>query len=272
MAEQNIWASNSPEPFDGPAETSEPSDGCARESGGSSGLARESELSDGSARESKSSGGPTRVSEHSCELAGVSGYPCELAGAPERSCKLTEAPKSKVDGGNDSGKYLLLIGGPMGVGKSAVCRELLERLQPGVYLDGDWCWNMRPFSVTEETKAMVLDNITAMLTRFLQCPELTYVIFGWVMHQQEILNTICSRIPCTGVSVKQISLTAKPDTLRRRLERDIGVGLRTPDVIGRSLDYLPLYEKLDTIKVPTDGLTVAEVADRIAAMTVARQI
>ena len=66
-------------------------------------------------------------------------------------------------------KTLLLIGGPMGVGKSAVCEALLDLLQPGVYLDGDWCWHMRPFSVTDETKAMVLDNICAMLNRLRNC-------------------------------------------------------------------------------------------------------
>ena len=207
--------------------------------------------------------------------SGAPGLPFDPVGAPglssnDPSGTLGTSCNPVDPFGGGGGKHLLLIGGPMGVGKSAVCRELLERLQPGVYLDGDWCWNMRPFSVTEETKAMVLDNITAMLTRFLRCPELTYVIFGWVMHQQEILDTICGRIPCTEVSVKQISLTAKPDTLRRRLEGDVTAGLRTPDVIGRSLAYLPLYEKLDTIKVPTDGLTAAEVADRIAAMAAQR--
>ena len=53
-------------------------------------------------------------------------------------------------------KTLIFINGPMGVGKTAVCRELLERLTPGVYLDGDWCWNMNPFQVTDETKSMVM--------------------------------------------------------------------------------------------------------------------
>ncbi len=72
-------------------------------------------------------------------------------------------------------KTLLFVNGPMGVGKTAVCKALLERLTPGVYLDGDWCWNMNPFHVT---KAMALDNITAMLSRYLACPELDYVIFG----------------------------------------------------------------------------------------------
>ena len=44
-------------------------------------------------------------------------------------------------------KQLILVGGAMGVGKSAVCRELLRQLTPGVRLDGDWCWNMNPFVV-----------------------------------------------------------------------------------------------------------------------------
>lgn len=72
-------------------------------------------------------------------------------------------------------KTLLFINGPMGVGKTAVCRALLERLTPSVYLDGDWCWNINPFQVTNETKSMAFDNITAMLSRFLASPELNYV-------------------------------------------------------------------------------------------------
>ena len=51
-------------------------------------------------------------------------------------------------------KRLILVGGPMGVGKSAVCRALMERLSRCLYLDGDWCWDASPFQVTEETKAM----------------------------------------------------------------------------------------------------------------------
>ena len=78
----------------------------------------------------------------------------------------------------------------MGVGKTAVSQKLLERLAPSAYLDGDWCWKINPFRVTDETKAMVLDNITAVLSRFLACPELDYVIFSWVMHQPEIAGSI----------------------------------------------------------------------------------
>ena len=60
-------------------------------------------------------------------------------------------------------KRLYLIGGPMGVGKTAVCRELQKRLDRSVFLDGDWCWDMSPFQVTSETKKMVLENIVFLL-------------------------------------------------------------------------------------------------------------
>ncbi len=48
----------------------------------------------------------------------------------------------------------------MGAGKTTVCNILKKKLKNSVFLDGDWCWDMEPFQVTEETKAMVMDNIT----------------------------------------------------------------------------------------------------------------
>ena len=56
-------------------------------------------------------------------------------------------------------KKFYMVGGPMGVGKTAACRLLKEQLPACAFLDGDWCWDMDPFVVNGETKAMVLDNI-----------------------------------------------------------------------------------------------------------------
>ena len=69
-------------------------------------------------------------------------------------------------------KTLYLIGGPMGVGKTAAGQALKLLLDNSVFLDGDWCWDMHPFLVTEETRAMVLDNIAFLLNRFLRCSAL----------------------------------------------------------------------------------------------------
>ena len=161
-------------------------------------------------------------------------------------------------------KHLYLIGGPMGVGKTAVCRALQQRLPNCAFLDGDWCWDMKPFYVTDETKAMVKDNICHVLGNFLRCSAFDNVVFCWVMHQQSILDEIVSRLPLRDVELHCISLTASRSALADRLQKDIDAGLRQPDVVGRSLDYLPLYEGLNTQKVDTTGLTIDEIIEKLA--------
>ena len=98
-------------------------------------------------------------------------------------------------------KHLILVNGTMGVGKTAACTHLLDLLQPGVFLDGDWCWNMKPFVVSGETKAMVMDNIAHQLGNFLRCSAYEYVIFSWVMHREAILRDLLARLPLEGCQV-----------------------------------------------------------------------
>ena len=66
-------------------------------------------------------------------------------------------------------KTLYMIGGTMGVGKTTVCQLLKQNLPNSVFLDGDWCWDASPFQVTDETKAMVTNNICYLLNNFLKC-------------------------------------------------------------------------------------------------------
>ena len=85
-------------------------------------------------------------------------------------------------------KKLTMVGGPMGVGKTTVCQQLKELLPRSVLLDGDWCWDMSPFVVNDETKCMVLQNIAYLLQNFLSGSGVEHVIFCWVMPQQEIME------------------------------------------------------------------------------------
>ena len=117
-------------------------------------------------------------------------------------------------------KTLYLIGGPMGVGKSAVGQCLKRMLPRAVLLDGDWCWDADPFVVTEETKRMVLSNIRFLLNSFLRCSEYESVVFCWVMHRQEIIEDILSGLDLSGCRTVSVSLTASPEALRARLGRD----------------------------------------------------
>lgn len=163
-------------------------------------------------------------------------------------------------------KKLYLIGGTMGVGKTTVCRAMQKKLPHCVFLDGDWCWDMSPFVVNEETKAMVMDNICHLLQNFLRCTAYENIIFCWVMHEQSIIKQILSRLDVGEAEVKTISLLASEKAITARLEKDVTAGIRTPDVIERSTARIPLYEKLDTLKIDTNEKTADAVAEEIAAL------
>lgn len=160
-------------------------------------------------------------------------------------------------------KRLILLSGPMGVGKTTVGTQLYRRLEHSVFLDGDWCWMMHPFTVTEETKAMVLDNITHLLRNFLACSQLETVIFCWVMDSQSILDSILSQLDLPDVAVRSFALTATPEALTQRVEADVARGLRQPGDAARSVARLPHYDIMDTIKIDVSRITPEEAVERI---------
>lgn len=122
---------------------------------------------------------------------------------------------------------------------------------------------MQPFTVTDETKAMVMDNITHILGNFLRCSEFDNIVFCWVMHQQEIIDGLLARLPMDGVRFVSLSLTCTPEALTARIAQDVAAGLRDASTVSRALAYLPLYEAVDSIKLDTTALSPAEAAEQI---------
>jgi hypothetical protein len=165
-------------------------------------------------------------------------------------------------------KRLIFVNGTMGAGKTATCRELLKRMQPGVFLDGDWCWYMEPFSVTDETKQMVQRNICFLLNNFLACSAYENVIFCWVMHQESILDDLLSGLDLADTAVSKITLTLTPEALTRRVQKDIAAGRRAPGDLVRSLDRLPLYQesRMHTTHLDVSDISPAQAAQKIVEM------
>lgn len=160
-------------------------------------------------------------------------------------------------------KRLYLIGGTMGVGKTTACQMLKRKLPNCVFLDGDWCWDAHPFQVTDETKAMVEDNICHLLNNFIHCSAYENVVFCWVMHQQAIIDDILSRLDLNGVEVLTVSLVCDAESLRVRIERDVAAGLRAEGDAERSIVRLPLYDALNTVRIDTTGKSAEEVAEAL---------
>ncbi len=160
-------------------------------------------------------------------------------------------------------KRLILIRGPMGAGKTATGRELQRLLPNCAFLDGDWCWDIRPFTVNDETRAMVLANIRHMLTAYLRCGAVENIVLAWVMQDEEIVEALCDGLPLDGAELHCFSLTATESALTTRLQCDIDSGLRTPDILPRSLSYLPKFAPSAPDTVDTTTQTPAQTAQEI---------
>jgi broad-specificity NMP kinase len=163
-------------------------------------------------------------------------------------------------------KKIYIVGGTMGVGKTTVCQKLKELLPDSVFLDGDWCWDMSPFKVTEETKAMVMDNICYILNNYIHCSAFNNIIFCWVMHEQRIIDDIVSALDTRECEVKLISLICGEQQLRKRLQKDIDARIRQRDILQRSIARLPLYESLDTIKIDVSDISAEQTAKIISEL------
>lgn len=160
-------------------------------------------------------------------------------------------------------KKLYLIGGTMGVGKTTTCQILKRKLDKSVFIDGDWCWDMHPFMVNEETKKLVLENICMLLNNDLKCSVFDHIIFCWVMHEQSIIDDLLSRLDLNDVKVIAISLVCQKEALEKRIQKDIDQGIRKSDVLKRSIERMEMYQKLDTYKIDVSYKTVEEVIDEI---------
>ncbi len=169
-------------------------------------------------------------------------------------------------------KNLIFLGGTMGVGKTATARALQALLPDCVFLDGDWCWDMKPFTVTEETKAMVTDNIVHLLRNFLRCSAFQNVVFCWVMHEQAIADGLLSALAGEDFRFWNFSLTCTGEALAARLQKDVAAGIRKADITGRSLPRLPLYEQVASRKLDVSSRTAEEAAGLLAAFVTEQPI
>lgn len=113
---------------------------------------------------------------------------------------------------------------------------------------------------------MVIDNICFMLNQFIHCSAYENIVFCWVMHEQNIIDTILAGLDNTNCDIKVISLVCNQNTLRERIEKDIEAGIRTTDVIERSMKRIPLYEKLRTEKIYTDGKDSKQIVNQIESL------
>lgn len=125
---------------------------------------------------------------------------------------------------------------------------------------------MHPFVVNEETKKMVMNNITYQLNQFIKCSCIENIIFCWVMHEQSIIDEIINRLDIDNVNIYNISLVCSEEQLQRNIEKDISLGIRKNEDIQRSIERLSLYKALNTKHLDITDKDIQEVVEKLELM------
>lgn len=156
---------------------------------------------------------------------------------------------------------LVLIGGPPGVGKSRVARELLARTDDCAWLDGDDLWRTHPFRVDAGRKRMVERNIAFVLRGFLQ-EGIGTVLCSWVLHREDLVRRLLEPLGDLSFELRWFTLLCSEPVLRERRASDPERDPSDP----RAFERLQQCRALTgTTPIDTDGHSASEIADRLQA-------
>ena len=116
-------------------------------------------------------------------------------------------------------KKLILISGSPCVGKTAVGTRLFESYDNSAYLDGDWCWCVHPFSVTDSRLRNGDRSMSFVLSNYLNS-DFEYVFFtSVVLTDPMIRERILKGITAKNYEVISFMLTCSEETLKKRHDR-----------------------------------------------------
>ncbi len=157
---------------------------------------------------------------------------------------------------------VIVINGPMGVGKTVTGKRIADKYPGTAFIDGDWCMDIHPFIGNHETKAMAVDNILHMISNYQKCSECKMVVLVWLMDDEWVLRSVLDGLSALQAEVKSVTLICDRETLIRRWKNDCSCEWRTDQWLEVSLASLQYFSSMkDTIS--TGELTVDQIAERI---------
>ena len=157
---------------------------------------------------------------------------------------------------------VIVINGPMGVGKTTVGKIIAEKNPGTAFIDGDWCMDIHPFVGNRETKAMAVDNILHMIRNYLKCSECKMAVLVWLMDDPWVLREILDRLAGLQTDVTSVTLACDRESLVRRWKTDSECEWRTDHWLETSLKSLPYFMSQKHV-IDTSRMSAEEVADRI---------
>ena len=159
-------------------------------------------------------------------------------------------------------KNLLFICGPNGVGKSTVCRALVERLPGSAYVDSDPCRVMNPFVLDDVTIPVIEANISGMLRNYFACEYVDTVIFSYGFHgrRRDVFERVMASLEDLDYRFIPLLLTCGEEENLHRMQADG----RDESRIRRALEASrAAFDGVEYPRIDVTDLTVKETAEEI---------
>ncbi len=157
--------------------------------------------------------------------------------------------------------FLAIINGPMGVGKTTVCRELLRSMDRCVWLDGDWCWMQNPWIVNDETTRIAEDNMLYVLRNHVGSTTWKYVLFSWIFRSDDLVRHFTSKLVDIPHTSAVFTLLCSEEELKARRKAQLPDA--DDETIAYTMDTLSKCASVEATKIETTALSPAQVAARI---------
>lgn len=157
---------------------------------------------------------------------------------------------------------VIVINGPMGVGKTTVGKLIADSTPGTAFIDGDWCMDLHPFVGNQETKAMAIDNILHMIGNYQRCSECGMVVLVWLMDDAWVRGQIMNGLAALQTEAQYVTLICDRENLIRRWGTDRNCEWRTDRWLEISLASLPGFSAMENT-IDTGSLSAEQVAEKI---------
>ena len=157
---------------------------------------------------------------------------------------------------------VIIINGPMGVGKTAAGKYIARNTDGCAFIDGDMCMDIHPFVGNKETKAMAVDNILHLTGNYSRCTVCSMVVLVWLMDDEWVRDSIIKGMTDMSCDITSVTLVCDSDELVKRWKNDKSCEWRTDDWLNVSLRSLPLSSTLENT-IDTTELSIEQTAEAI---------
>ena len=157
---------------------------------------------------------------------------------------------------------VIVLNGPMGVGKTTVGKYIADQNPGTAFIDGDWCMDLHPFVGNQETKAIAVDNILHMIRNYQKCSVCSMVVLVWLMDDSWVIRRIMEGLSALQAEVKSVTLFCDRENLMKRWKDDHNCEWRTDEWLQVSLKSLPGFASMENA-IDTSNLSVNQTADLI---------